>query len=1053
VPGRADDAGSSLAEASTDITSPLAVIPGVAELARVAADAIMVTDVHRRLVLWNDASVNLYGITAEHALGRVIDDLYDSTVVGHGTSSAGARAVAIAQGSWRGRVADRPRMGRYEGREIIIDAVLSRVNDADGNAVGVMSIKRDVTAAARIEAELATLGSLATMTDVARTRQAIAEGVLDVLVRATGAVAGAILSTETGRTAIHASRGIGPRVRDLIERFPSPASLLGPALRTQGSVVSGPTNALPMRPESRDQLLLEGIRAVVGVGLHRHGEPVGLLLLAFGEASAVLPSNATMIQASVHVQRAIDNARLVEELEAQSIVERRLIDQQLALQSLTELSESSDEFAVLAERTLEVVVTVLGAAAGSYTVLGGTNEAVDWFSTRVPDEIAESLRTLARDPATPLGRFGSGEGPYIETYSETTVARPASLELARAAGWTGCAALPIVIRGTLEGILVAYFRTPVERLSIDPRTLAAIARVASISLANFRLRARLLASEQRYRTLFDSSPEPYLVESLDGRIIHANAAAGRVYGASPAELRGLPLEKRTKLDEAEGERRRALTRELGHATFRGIGIRSDGSTFPEEAIISIVELDGRSRVLALVRDLSEQQHLQQELVQAQKMEAIGQLVSGVAHELNNPLAAILGFSQLMRLDKRLPPDLRHNADLLVEEATRTRRIVQNLLDFARQRPPERYPTSIRALVESILVLQSYSLGPGRILVDVDIPANLPPVEPARSQIQQVFVNLTQNAIHAIRAGHGRRLRIAARLEGDEDAPSIRVSVTDDGIGVSPEDIPKLFVPFFTTKPPTEGTGLGLPVSFGIVAAHGGELRYEPTPGQRGSTFSFHLPVRAVFPVGSGDPERERTSAAIPVLERAAQRPDAVAASLSRTSAADPGGAVHRPEAKPAGALPAGAVGAAPPAAAGPAPAPSDPSTRDRRILVLDDEPSIRTLLGKSLRGAGYEPVVASSGEEALAIVREGPFAAMLCDHRMAGMTGIEVYDAIVSIRPELGDHFVLMSGDVLNPTLRSFARDHRVTLLAKPFDLEAVDRTLRAVIANGRPSA
>ena len=201
-----------------------------------------------------------------------------------------------------------------------------------------------------------------------------------------------------------------------------------------------------------------------------------------------------------------------------------------------------------------------------------------------------------------------------------------------------------------------------------------------------------------------------------------------------------------------------------------------------------IDLDGEARLLVRIRDLTEQERLQAELIQAQKMEATGQLVSGVAHELNNPLAAILGFSQLIRRDPDLPEDLRHNADLLVEEATRTRRIVQNLLDFARQRPPERHPTSIRALVDSVVALQSYSLGLGNITVDVDIPDDLPLVELDRGQLQQVLVNLTHNAVYAIRSVGGGRLRIRAAPEGPADAPRVRVTVTDDGPGVAVEHV-------------------------------------------------------------------------------------------------------------------------------------------------------------------------------------------------------------------------------------------------------------------------
>ncbi len=382
------------------------------------------------------------------------------------------------------------------------------------------------------------------------------------------------------------------------------------------------------------------------------------------------------------------------------------------------------------------------------------------------------------------------------------------------------------------------------------------------------------------------------------------------------------------------------------------------------------------------------ERLQHELIQAQKMEAIGQLVSGVAHELNNPLAAIIAFSQLIRRDPRLPEDLRHDADLLVQEADRTRRIVQNLLDFARQRAPERHPTPLRPLVASIIDLQSYLIASSGVQVEVDIPDDAPLVPLDRAQMQQVLLNLTLNAVQAMRTtGRGGRLTIDASIDG-----TARIRIADTGPGVAAENRDRLFVPFFTTKEPGEGTGLGLAVSFGIVAAHGGRLTYEPGDGQ-GATFVIELPLVAPDPSPS-TPE--------PALATAAPEP----------------------------------------------PPPPEPGSARPRVLVLDDEPSIRRFLAKALGQAGFDAVLTETGADALEAIREAPFDAVLCDHRMAGMSGTEVYDAAAALRPEMRERFVFMSGDVLNPELREFAERRGVALLAKPFELETVGRTVRDVTAN-----
>jgi CheY-like chemotaxis protein len=407
----------------------------------------------------------------------------------------------------------------------------------------------------------------------------------------------------------------------------------------------------------------------------------------------------------------------------------------------------------------------------------------------------------------------------------------------------------------------------------------------------------------------------------------------------------------------------------------------------------------QTRRRAIGPGLSSPERLRQELAQAQRMEAIGQLVPGITHELSNPLAAIMAFSQLIFRDPRLPADLRHDAELLIEEAARTRRIVQNLLDFARRRSPERHPTSLGPLIDSVLDLQSYAIGAHGIQIEVAIDPDVPPVELDRAQIQQVLLNLTLNAIQALSATRGGRLRIHARVERRGMDSFVALSVVDDGPGLPEELRDRIFVPFFTTKSPDEATGLGLPVSADIVAAHGGRLRLEPDAAGQGAAFVIELPI-----------------------------PTALASQPSASGA------------------PRGAAGTLPPSGDS-----VDGRGKRARILVVDDEPSIRRFLFKALENAGFEPVLAATGQDAIDVVRDGPVDGILSDHRMAGMSGTDVYDAVVAIRPELRDRFVFMSGDILNPALRDFADTHGVVLLAKPFDLASVGRTVRDLLERSAP--
>ena len=508
------------------------------------------------------------------------------------------------------------------------------------------------------------------------------------------------------------------------------------------------------------------------------------------------------------------------------------------------------------------------------------------------------------------------------------------------------------------------------------------------------------ASERPYQTLFMEAPEAYVVTSADGTVIDLNRHAERLYKTRRARLLGRHVTELADMDREEYARRDAAMQVDGQATFMGLGRRTDGSAFAQQITIRRVVVEGEARNLVHIRDTTEPDRLQAELLQAQKMEALGQLVAGAAHELNNPLQAIIGFSRLLSNDPALPDELREDAALLVVEATRTRRIVENLLDFARQRPPERHPTKLALLVQSVLDLQSYHFS-GQIGVEVDIPDDLPLVPLDRAMIQQVVLNLTQNAIQAIRSAQatGGTIRIAASSGfTDTGAEVVRLTVADNGPGVDDEHRDSLFLPFFTTKPPGEGTGLGLSVSFGIVAGHGGRLWFEPA-WAGGSVFTIELPL---------EPSSEG----------------------SRLGPTAPGPTVVATHDGPAGSTGTPWAAAALPGAA-------DGDQRRLRILVLDDEAPIRTFLLRVLRRS-VDVVAAATGPEALRLIEEDQFDGVLCDHRMPGMSGTDVYEQVATLRPELARHFILMSGDVLNPELLAFARKRSVQLLSKPFEIETL---------------
>jgi signal transduction histidine kinase len=257
--------------------------------------------------------------------------------------------------------------------------------------------------------------------------------------------------------------------------------------------------------------------------------------------------------------------------------------------------------------------------------------------------------------------------------------------------------------------------------------------------------------------------------------------------------------------------------------------------------------DGSVRVEALVRDVSERKKLDDEtrdiyhqLLQAEKMAALGQTISGVAHELNNPLATILSWAE--RLSAKTPADspLRRGLETILGESDRAARIVRNLLTFARKRQTTRAMVDINQVVRETLALRAYEQSVSNVTVIDALAAGLPQVFADGHQLQQVLLNLVINAEQAMLSANGRGILVVRSWQDAEQA-SVTLEINDDGPGVPADLQPKVFDPFFTTKEVGKGTGLGLTVAYAIVQEHGGRIRLETRPAS-GASFYVELPV-------------------------------------------------------------------------------------------------------------------------------------------------------------------------------------------------------------------
>jgi PAS domain S-box-containing protein len=264
--------------------------------------------------------------------------------------------------------------------------------------------------------------------------------------------------------------------------------------------------------------------------------------------------------------------------------------------------------------------------------------------------------------------------------------------------------------------------------------------------------------------------------------------------------------------------------------------------------------DGRvSSIVVVLTDVTDSAMLRAKLVHAEKMAAVGQLVSGVAHEVNNPLTAILGFTDLLMENPELPESARRDLRVILQEAQRTKQIVQNLLSFARQMPPQRQLVQLNSILQRTVHLRSYDFINHGIEVVERLAPSLPDVLGDSHQLQQVFLNILNNAYDAVREGARPPHPARIEIKSDRDGAFVEISFRDNGVGIA--DPERIFDPFFTTKDVGKGTGLGLSICYGIVREHGGEIVCHDNQDSEGSTFVVRLPVpseAASFGAVAGD---------------------------------------------------------------------------------------------------------------------------------------------------------------------------------------------------------
>ena len=504
--------------------------------------------------------------------------------------------------------------------------------------------------------------------------------------------------------------------------------------------------------------------------------------------------------------------------------------------------------------------------------------------------------------------------------------------------------LPGPPRRVLECVSVAVLDAEGRPLGLT-RTWSDVTAAEAAGTAHSETEARLAG-------IIGSAMDAIITVDESQRVVVFNAAAEKTFGVTAREAIGEPLDR--FIPERFRTAHRGHIRDFGrtNVTVRTMGrlaslsgLRADSSEFPIEASISQVEVGGKKLFSVILRDITEKRRSELQLLRAQRLESVGTLAGGLAHDLNNILAPIMLSVRL--LERKLKGD-REGLEcvaMLDQLTQRGSNIVRQVLSFARGQEGERIPVMVKHVVREVGDILRETL-PRNITLRQEIPGDLASVLGDPTQLHQVLMNLAVNARDAMPNGGSLDLT-AANVELDEHFAQMQpeahrgryvsVSVADTGTGIAPDHMERIFDPFFTTKPHGEGTGLGLSTTLGIVRAHGGFINVYSEPGH-GSRFTVYLP---------------------------ALRVESVEASPQDTAA-----------------LPIG---------------------RGELILVVDDEAGIRTMTSQALTAFGYRPLVAEDGTVAVSLFaeRKDEIAAVLLDMMMPFMDGLMTARALHRIRADV----------------------------------------------------
>ncbi|APV44903.1 PAS domain S-box-containing protein [Dehalogenimonas formicexedens] len=582
----------------------------------------------------------------------------------------------------------------------------------------------------------------------------------------------------------------------------------------------------------------------------------------------------------------------------------------------------------------------------------------------------------------PVGMSIRHKAPYIIENFMTDKRAAYWNNRARAFHFGGVGAFPIFVNGDIWGALGVYSSTVGYFGDKEVKLLEEAAGDIGFALQNIereRLRIaaefRIQAAADEWMTTFDSIKDMVAIVDQDHIIRRVNRAFSDMLNAAPGDLLGQHCYKvihcMNQPHPSCPHARTLISRKAESSEYFDKKLKKwvEASSSPifddDGALVGSVHII--KDISARKRAEEEKQLLRDKAEIASRLATVGEMAAGIAHEINNPLTGVIGFSEML-MDQDVTPEIKEQLQIINDGSKRVKDIVKRMLTFARQSKPMKSRIDIHELIENTLEIRGYVLKTANIEVARDYGQDLPWITVDPGQLQQVFLNLIVNAEYAMKQNQGIKgiLTVSTRKKADK----MVLSFSDNGCGMSKETVGKLFQPFFTTKNPGEGTGLGLSVSRSIILEHGGEIQVESKPGS-GSTFTVELPINA-------EPE---------VIEETAPEDSGIPTSNTKA-----------------------------------------------RVMVIDDEPAVRSLIEKILVREGHSVQNIENPNDVLEILKETAFDVILLDIRLPGISGIELYGDIILIHPELKEKVIFITGDTADANVREFIANHRANWITKPFD-------------------